>query len=362
MIGWTLGRYFLRRYTITTMWFFAGIGALAFLVDFTEFSRKTGALPDYNLLTALATSAFRLPIIMVQVVPFIALFSAMATLIALNRRYELVVARSAGVSAWQFLLPACAGAFIFGVLTVTIVNPLGAAGLSRAENIEALWRSGKSNEISAFKVPWLRQITDEGETFIGAHSILAQGTVLVDAVFIHIGKDGSIVQRDDAERAVLNDGYWLLKNVRRSRDGREPEAIDQVRVSTNLRKEFVTEGLARPETVSFFDLPEKIKVAEGFGFSANSFRMYYHSLIALPVLLMSMTLIAATVSLKFVRLGQSIPMILGGVAAGFLLYVVSVLVKAFGDAGFVSPVIAAWFPVVIAAFFGISFLLHKEDG
>jgi lipopolysaccharide export system permease protein len=103
-------------------------------------------------------------------------------------------------------------------------------------------------------------------------------------------------------------------------------------------------------------------VAEGFGFSANSFRMYYHSLIALPVLLMSMTLIAATVSLKFVRLGQSSIMILGGIGAGFLLYVVSVLVKAFGGAGFVSPIIAAWFPVAVAAFYGISFLLHKEDG
>jgi lipopolysaccharide export system permease protein len=24
--------------------------------------------------------------------------------------------------------------------------------------------------------------------------------------------------------------------------------------------------------------------------------------------------------------------------------------------------VAAWFPVVVAAFFGVTFLLHKEDG
>ncbi len=90
--------------------------------------------------------------------------------------------------------------------------------------------------------------------------------------------------------------------------------------------------------------------------------MQYHSLIALPVLLVAMTLIAATVSMRFVRMGQSGPMILGGILAGFLLYVVSVLVKAFGSAGIVPPVAAAWFPVVVAMFFGITFLLHKEDG
>jgi lipopolysaccharide export system permease protein len=55
-------------------------------------------------------------------------------------------------------------------------------------------------------------------------------------------------------------------------------------------------------------------------------------------------------------------MILGGVVAGFMLYVVSVLVKAFGNAGFVPPFVAAWVPVIIATFFGVSFLLHKEDG
>lgn len=55
-------------------------------------------------------------------------------------------------------------------------------------------------------------------------------------------------------------------------------------------------------------------------------------------------------------------MILGGILAGFLLYVLSELVKAFGSAGLMPPVVAAWIPVVLAAFYGVTFLLHKEDG
>jgi lipopolysaccharide export system permease protein len=75
-----------------------------------------------------------------------------------------------------------------------------------------------------------------------------------------------------------------------------------------------------------------------------------------------MTLIAATVSMRFTRMGQSATVILGGILAGFLLYVVSVLVKAFGSAGVVPPVVAAWTPVVVAMFYGVTFLLYKEDG
>jgi lipopolysaccharide export system permease protein len=31
-------------------------------------------------------------------------------------------------------------------------------------------------------------------------------------------------------------------------------------------------------------------------------------------------------------------------------------------AGFVPTVVAAWVPVVVAMFFGVTFLLYKEDG
>ena len=54
-----------------------------------------------------------------------------------------------------------------------------------------------------------------------------------------------------------------------------------------------------------------------------------------------MTLIAATVSLKFSRFNQSSAMIFGGIMSGFVLYVVTLLVKAFGSSGVVPPFVAA---------------------
>jgi lipopolysaccharide export system permease protein len=361
-MGWTLGRYFFFRYLTITTWFFIGIFALVFLIDFTEFSSRTSGLPGFTVGIALAISALRVPMVMQQTVPFVALFAAMATLISLNRKYELVIARSAGISAWQFLLPACVGALLFGVLTVGLLNPLAAHGYSRSETLETALRSGNSNEVSAFSAPWIRQKTNGTDTIIGARAILNQGLELADAVFIDLDKDGEIVERKDAQRAFLRDGYWELNGVRVLRGSTDVERLDQARVPTNLKPEFVQERLARPETIPFLELPGKIEVARSFGLRANAFAMQFHSLLAMPLLLVAMTLIAATVSMRFARMGQSATMILGGVMAGFLLYVVSVLVKAFGNAGFMPPFIAAWSPVVIAMFFGVTFLLYKEDG
>lgn len=362
MIGWTLSRYFFMRYVKTTFYFLLGIFILALLIDFTENSNRLSSLPNYSILQALSISAMRIPFIMQQIIPFIALFAAMATFISLNRKYELVVARSVGVSAWQFLLPACFGAFLFGLMTIFILNPVGAYTYNKAEEMVSTWRTGVRSDNAAIREPWMRQTTDEGDTIIGAKHISERGRILLDASFITFNDNKTIKERFDAERAELQDGYWLLTNAKRYVLGEEPVILPEYKVPTRLRPEFVEERLASPETVPFIDLPHTIKVAHSFGYSANAFSMQFNSLLALPALLVAMTLIAATVTLKFVRFGQSGMMILGGIIAGFMLYVITVLVKAFGNAGFVPPFIAAWVPVAIATFFGISFLLHKEDG
>ncbi len=361
-MGWTLNRYFFRRYAVITGWFFLGIFTIAYLIDFTEFSGRTSRLPKFTMEGALLVSALHIPSVMQQIIPFIALFSGIATLISLNRKYELVVTRAAGVSVWQFLLPACAGAFLFGVIAVTAINPLAAWGFEKALEIEADWRSQQSNATIASNVPWLRQRTEDGETIIGAKAALRGGILLSDVVFLRFDDLGNIVLRQDAETAVLEDGYWALTNVRVSEPGKVPVTLESSRVATKLTSDVLQQTLQSPSSVPFFLFPGKIELANAYGYPAYPLRTEFQSLLALPALLVAMTLIAATVSLKFVRFGQSGAMIVGGVLAGFLLYVVSILVKAFGSAGIVLPVVAAWFPVIVAAFFGATYLLFKEDG
>lgn len=73
MMFGTLARYFLRRYAITTFWFLLGVSAIIFLADFSETARRMSGLPGYSVPAALGLTALRLPLILQQTVPFIAL-------------------------------------------------------------------------------------------------------------------------------------------------------------------------------------------------------------------------------------------------------------------------------------------------
>lgn len=55
-------------------------------------------------------------------------------------------------------------------------------------------------------------------------------------------------------------------------------------------------------------------------------------------------------------------MILGGVSAGFVLYVVTEIARDLGSEGLVPAALAAWAPAVFATLMGSTVLLFREDG
>ena len=356
----TLSRYFFRRYVTTFLVYCLGLLLVILLVDFNETSRRLSAAPDYTVTLGLLVSALRVPNVLQTIVPFIVLVASIATLLELNRKYELVVTRAAGISAWQFLTPLIVANLLIGVLSVTVLNTLSATAMQKAEDIVVERSLG--NQQSSNAAPWLRQRTEEGDTVLGARASSEGGTKLSGATFFLFDKDQRIKERLEAESATLGDGVWELTNVKKIRGSQPVERLDTATVPTNLKAEFVGESLTSPETVPFFELRGKIATAKSFGLPATSYEMQFHRLVAQPALLAAMTLIAAMVSLKFVRFGQSLTVILGGILAGFVLYVVSELIQAFANAGTIPPLVAAWLPVLVASALGTTVLLHKEDG
>ncbi|NMG38736.1 LPS export ABC transporter permease LptG [Chelativorans sp. ZYF759] len=362
MIGGTLFWYFSRRFLVTALQLFAGITIIIFLVDFTEFARRTSSHAEYTVQLGLLASALRIPLILQTAIPFMVMIAAMVTLTALNRRYELVIARASGVSAWQFLAPLLFVSFSIGIFSVMVFNPLSATALASAQEIESRLVGGGAARSGGNEIPWLRQRTEEGTTIIGAAHTARRGQLLSDATFIELDEEGQIRRRIDAKHAELMLGRWELQDVTLLRRGNTPERIDTMQIPTNLDPTFVEERFTVPEIISIYELPRKIAASRSFGMSGNSFSTHFHSLLALPFFLAAMTLIAATVTMRFARMGQPIYIILGGILAGFLLYVLTAVMRAFGGSGIVPPLMAAWLPVFIAGFYGVTFLLYKEDG
>jgi lipopolysaccharide export system permease protein len=359
----TLGRYFAGRFVISAVGVFASIFVLLVLVDYIEMVRRTSGLVSASAITVAETSLFRVPQLLEKLMPFCVLIGAMTCYLALSRRLELVVARAAGVSAWQFIAPALASAIVLGILATTVYNPVSAGLSELSKRMEAeLFGSAPGGGLQDASGFWINQVNSEGQAIINAVRSEQQGVRLTGLTVFRFDTGFVFKERIEAREATLEEGRWAFKSVRRySLDG-PPVDQDSFYLTTSLTPAQVRNSFSTPETVSFWQLPGYIRSSESSGFATAGYRLQYHKLIAQPFLLAAMVMLAASVSLRFFRFGGVQKMVLSGVGAGFLLYVLSKVTEDLSKAELMHPIASAWLPVCVGGLTGFLALLYQEDG
>ncbi len=209
---------------------------------------------------------------------------------------------------------------------------------------------------------WLRQRSQDGQSIINAASSRQQGAELSDVSIFTLDDTDGYLGRIEAKRATLHDGYWRLEDARVYVGETLPTNHQSYELKTNLTRAQVQESFATPETVPFWQLPPLIRLAEDSGLAAVGYRLQYYQLLVLPLYLVAMVLLAAAVSLRLFRFGGVQRMVLGGVAAGFLLYVLSKVAGDLSKASLLAPAVAATLPPLLGGVTGFVALLYQEDG
>lgn len=358
MIGRTLSFYFAHRFARTVIAVFAAVFLLIYVVDLVEMLRRSGDAPTATAWLMAALSFLRTPTVAEQALPFAVLFGSMIAFLNLSRKLELVVARAAGVSVWQILTPPLFVIVSLGVLSVVAYNPASTWMKERSDEIE--------NQVFGGSSPlgdlWIRQKSVDGQAIIHAWGKQAGGTKLSRVEIFNFDDRGDFVERVDADKGELHEGFWVFHDAKVVTPGSETLPASTYLLATGLTRRDVAQAFVAPETVSFWRLPALAEQTAQAGLDPTGYRLKYQELLARPLTLAAMVLIAACFSLRFFRMGGVEIMISGGVTAGFVLYVATKVINDLGEAGFLSAAVAGWSPGFVGCLFGVYVLLQQEDG
>ena len=364
MVAGTLSRYFGLYFLRALIAVFFGVVFLVALIDYVELLRHSAGERNVSAWLVARTSLFRVPQLTERIMPFAVLIGAMSCYLSLSRRNELVIARSAGISAWQFISPALVVALIFGALATMVYNPVAAILHEQSKRLEVqiFGDRGQSGFTAGANSFWLRQRSPDGQSIMRATTSSEQGLRLAGVTVFTFTPEGDYRERIEAKMATLADGYWRLQGARVY--GGDGPPIEQATydLKTNLTSTQVRESFATPESIPFWDLPGYIDSAERAGLAAAGYKLQYQRLIARPFLLCAMVLLATAVSLRFFRFGGVQKMVLSGILSGFLLYVLSKVTEDLSKAELMPPILAAWLPVMAGMFTGFVALLYLEAG
>ncbi len=366
----TLSLYVARAFTLSMLGMTTGLAGLVSLFDFIELLRRAAARPEASLSLVVQIAALRLPWIATEILPFAVLIGGILAFWRLTRSSELVVARAAGISAWQFLSAPVFCAIVAGVVATAVVSPMSAAMRARAEALDTTYlRSGGGGPLSLSGGQlWLRQadrgFEPHGVAILHAGAVTLNGEALLarEVSVFRLSDADQLLERIEASSARLADGAWLLANARTLTPGQLPRPAGELRLGTDLTVARVQESFASPDTLSFWALPSFIRLLQRSGFSAIRHRLYFQELLALPLLAGTMCLLAAAFSMRSTRRGGVAKMIASGVAAGFALFMVTKVAAEFGQSGALPVTLAAWAPTAAGLLLSLSLLLHLEDG
>lgn len=368
MIGRTLGLYFAGHFLRNVLFTFLLFYALITAVDLIDQTRRASRVETGSFLDFLAISASRGAVLSENIWPFAALFGSMATLIVLNRRLELVVARAAGVSAWRFLLPAIASAAILGLASAALYNPLARWAEDEGKRLEATVY-GNAETQGYTRNFWLRTNGGGGAQIIYARVAEERGRRLTGVSRHLFRPDGASAGRIDAATFTFQprpDGnVWIARDALiydAAEGGAEGQAAAELELPAFATAGRLSRAGLTPEDVPFWSLSAEAEAAEAAGQNPLPFATRLQSLLARPLLFTAMVLLAGTCCLRFARFGQAARPVALGVVAGFVLYVTAEFVLSFGRNGIVPPWMAAWGPALVATLVAASVLLYQEDG
>lgn len=357
----TLFRYLAGRMLAALVGLLLALSAVVLLADLVEnlrFAGKTGA--DFGF--ALQLTMLRTPAIAQTLLPFIFLFAAIWMFRELNRRSELAVMRSAGLSVWRLVGPAAFIAAIGGFVVIVAVDPLSARMMAAGEKMKNDIRGKKSSVVQVFGDGiWLRQ-RDAMETLLINAASVDDGGTLRRVTIWRLSQDAAFEERIDAPVAQLAGRTIELKDARMKAAGSlVTQRTPLYSVPTALTLTALRENVPLPETMSIWDLPRYMMLAESVGLPTTRYNIRFHDLCSTPLKLTAMILIAALFSLGPARSGGAFRLLVAAVGSGFALYILSEISTALGESGIVPEALAAWTPALVATIVAVSLLMRLEE-
>jgi lipopolysaccharide export system permease protein len=365
----TLSGYISRVFAIAVATMLAGLSLLVMLFDYIELLRRAATRPDvtFGLVTSIAL--LRIPFFILQILPFAVLLGGIIAFWRLTRSSELIVARAAGVSAWQFLAAPVLCAMLFGAFATMAISPLSSAMYGRAETLDNLFirKTGGPLALAGGQL-WLRQadhgLTPQGVAVLHARQVTMKGKLVRagEVSLFRLDPTDHLLSRIEADHAVLAAGAWRMTGAKSIKPDELPQPLGNFVLPTDLTVRRMQESFQSPDTLSVWALPPFIGLLNAAGFSTVRHRLHLQSLLALPLLCGTMALVAAGFSMRPSRRGGVARMLGFGVASGFALFTISKVAEQFGQSGALPAVLAAWAPAGAGLMLALALLLHLEDG
>lgn len=284
-----------------------------------------------------------IPVITSQMAPAAILIATLVTFGNFSRYNEIMAFKANGVSIYSVALPV-----VFSVIVLTPVLFLfsefvAPKCLEKAEHIRFV-EIQKRKKLGTFKQ---NQIWFRGTQGIYNFNLFEEQSDTIKGVtFNFFNKDFELVKRIDAEKAVWDDGKWVLYNVVvvtfTNSNYPELEFREKMSIEIPEKPEDFRHLQKDADKMGFFELFSYVKQLSREGYDTTRYVADLHSKVAMNIVGIIFVLLGIGFSLLKERGGTLTQSVSAGVLIGFSYWLVHAFALSLGRSGVLPPVPAAW--------------------
>ena len=262
----------------------------------------------------------KIPSAISETIPFVIIISVSFLIRNLINNNELISMRNIGFSIIDVYKPIALSIFLFGLLNLIVINPIGAS----FEKIYENKTSEKISNIYSIKFIengiWIKNISSKEEIIyiniekidlqnMKASKIKILNTSIKNNILI-ISKEGQLINKD---LHLKNASIYNIENN---------NLIDKkdLIINTNFNKNNIIDSMSNYKNIPYYKYYSHIKNLKKFNIHSSEISLYYTSEILKPVFLIILGFIVLGFSGKFKRNENFFKILFISILIGFIFY------------------------------------------
>lgn len=344
---------------------------LTIIIDFVELTRRLSE-KSANLLQIIELTFLKQPLLILDVMPFVILLTAILFLVKLSDNSEITIFKSSGVSLKTIFKGPLVVVLLLSFIEIFLFNNFATfAERTYKQNISNILspnRISESNMEDVTQELWFKQNQQDVPYIFKSQKILFKQESLelydITLIFLENIHDQNVLY---AQKAEIKAGKLDLYNI--SQVGKHNEKVELVEFMTfptSVTKEFIKNKLRKNASdlgvVSIWDVLSSIKLLKEMGFSINKQVALLNCYIIKPVFYVYLFLLASIFCIYPPRHQKKVIYIISSVLIGFTSYFLLNIGYTLAAAAKLSIIFGIWLPNILLLLLALYFLIKKEQG
>ena len=359
--------YLIKEFSFSLLVFFSIFVSLILLSTFLEeiiFFKDKNITGNFYI-KIFSLTLIRAPTILLNMLPFIFLFSGIFFFAKLLRNNEIMPLNLSGVSKnFTSLIPAIYSLFL-GLVIIFLFTPISAELSKYYESYKRQYANNENLIVMSDNGLWVKEKTNLNIKIFRADVIRGNNfNELKNLVIFNFDQANNFVERIESETALINsNGIWILQKVKKInyRDNGKVNFFKELKYETQISLDELKKYFINANVYSIWNINQELKKLNEKGYYGQELIITFNKYLSLPFLLFAMIMISTIFTLHNGYNFNNFIYAFFGIMTGIIIYFLSDLSIALGKNGKLPLALSVWVPVFIIITVSCFGILKKND-